>query len=156
MVEKRTVGERAFDGLNVLVMSLLIAVTLYPFLYVLFASLSNPTAMVAHSGVLLAPVGGISFGSYGMVLRNAGIVTGYRNTLFLVTVGTSVNMLMTSLGAYVLSKRCYMGWRAFNFFVVFTMFFGGGLIPFYLVVQQLGLINSRWAMILPTAISTWN
>ncbi|MGN1069807.1 MAG: carbohydrate ABC transporter permease, partial [Candidatus Fimadaptatus sp.] len=119
-------------------------------------SLSDPASMVAHSGVLLGPVGGVTFSSYEMVLSNSGIGTGYRNTLFLVIVGTAINVVMTSFGAYVLSRRGYMGKRFLNFFVVFTMFFGGGLIPFYLTVKSVGLLDSLWALILPKCIATYN
>lgn len=156
MVEKRSASEHIFDTFNVILMLFIIVVTLYPFLYVLFASLSDPASMVAHSGVLLGPVGGVTFSSYEMVLSNSGIGTGYRNTLFLVIVGTAINLVMTSFGAYVLSRRGYMGKRFLNFFVVFTMFFGGGLIPFYLTVKSVGLLDSLWALILPKCIATYN
>lgn len=156
MVEKRSAGERVFDALNVMLMIFIIIVTLYPFLYVVFASLSDPASMVAHSGILLGPVGGVTLSSYEMVLSNSSIGTGYCNTVFLVIVGTAINMLMTSLGAYVLSRKGYMGKRFLNFFVVFTMFFGGGLIPFYLTVKDVGLLDSLWALILPKCIATYN
>lgn len=156
MVERRSNGERAFDALNVVLMLFIMVVTLYPFIYVLFASLSDPAAMVAHSGILLRPVGDATLDSYGMVLSNSSIGSGYRNTLFLVVVGTAINVLMTSFGAYVLSRRGYMGKRALNFFVVFTMFFSGGLIPFYLTVKDVGLLDSLWALIIPKCIATYN
>ena len=156
MVIKRTAGERVFDTVNVIFMALIMVVTLYPFLYVLFASLSDPATMVAHSGALISPVGGVTLASYKMVLSNPSIGIGYGNTLFLISVGTAINILMTSFGAYVLSRRGYIGKRFLNFFVVFTMFFGGGLIPFYLTVKTLGLLDSRWALILPKSIDTYN
>lgn len=156
MIRKRTIGDHIFDTLNIIAMIFIIIVTLYPFLYVLFASLSDPSAMVAHSGILLKPVGDVTFSSYKMVLGNVSILSGYRNTLFLVIIGTAVNLLMTSLCAYVLSRRGYMGKRFLNFFVVFTMFFSGGLIPFYLTVKRVGLIDSLWALILPKCIATYN
>lgn len=156
MVEKRSGGEHVFDMCNVLLMLLIITITLYPFLYVLFASLSDPASMVAHSGILWGPVGGATLSSYRMVLSNQSIGTGYANTLFLVVVGTAINMVMTSLGAYVLSRHGYMGKRFLNFFVVFTMFFSGGLIPFYLIVKNVGLLDNIWALILPKCIATYN
>lgn len=156
MVKKRTVGEHIFDTLNVVLMLFIVVATLYPFLYVLFASLSDPAAMVAHRGILLAPVGSVTLSSYKMVLSNRSILTGYGNTLFLVVVGTSINLIMTSFGAYVLSRRRYMGKRLLNFLVVFTMFFGGGLIPFYLTVKSLGLADTLWALIFPKCIATYN
>ena len=156
MVEKRSISEHIFDTFNVVLMLFIIVVTLYPFIYVLFASLSDPAAMVVHSGILLKPAGQPTLASYGMVLSNSSIGSGYRNTLFLVIVGTAINVLMTSFGAYVLSRRGYMGKRALNFFVVFTMFFSGGLIPFYLTVKDVGLLDSLWALIIPKCIATYN
>lgn len=156
MVEKRSISEHIFDTFNVVLMLFIIVVTMYPFIYVLFASLSDPAAMVAHSGILLKPAGQPTLASYGMVLSNSSIGSGYRNTLFLVIVGTAINVLMTSFGAYVLSRRGYMGKRALNFFVVFTMFFSGGLIPFYLTVKDVGLLDSLWALIIPKCIATYN
>lgn len=156
MVQKRSIGELLFDALNVLFLALLVTVTLYPFLYVLFASLSNPARMVAHRGLLLGTVGGIDLRSYGMVLKNPSIESGYRNTLFLVIVGTSINILMTSFGAYVLSRRGYAGRKFLTFFIVFTMFFSGGLIPFFMVVRNLKMIDSIWALIFPKCVATYN
>ena len=156
MIEHRTIGDHIFDNINRIIMIFIIVVTLYPFLYVLFASLSDPATLVAHSGVLLYPVGGATLASYKMVFSNSSIGSGYRNTLFLVLVGTAINMLMTSLGAYALSRRGYIGRRALNFFVIFTMFFSGGLIPFYLQVKNVGLLDSLWSLILPKCIATYN
>jgi len=103
---------------------------------------------------LLKPLG-FSLEAYKLVFENPMILTGYRNTLFYVTVGTSINLLMTSLSAYVLSRKNVMFKNAMMM-VVFTMFFSGGLIPFYLTVRELGLSDSMWAVILPTAMSTYN
>jgi len=136
-------------------MVFLIVVTLYPFLYVAFASVSEPYEIVRHQGILLKPLG-FSLEAYKLVFENPMILTGYRNTLFYVTVGTSINLLMTSLSAYVLSRKNVMFKNAMMMMVVFTMFFSGGLIPFYLTVRELGLSDSMWAVILPTAMSTYN
>lgn len=156
MVIKRTAGEKVFDIGNVLFMLIVMLLTVYPFVYVLLASISDPASMVAHRGLLLYPAGGLDLRAYGMVLQNPSIASGYKNTLFLVTVGTCINVLMTSLGAYVLSRRGYMGKKALNFFIIFTMFFTGGLVPFFLVVRNLGLIDNIWALILPKCIATYN
>jgi putative aldouronate transport system permease protein len=155
MVADRTAGDRLFGAFLVALMCLLMFVTLYPFLYVLFASFSDPLRLISHSGLLLAPLG-FSLASYRMVLSNPSILSGYRNTLFLVTVGTSLNVLMTSLGAYVLSRKGYRLKTLFTVVIVFTMFFSGGLIPFYLTVKALGLTNKLWSLILPSALSTYN
>lgn len=155
MAIRRTVGERTFDVVNTVLLSGLIVVTLYPFLYVLFASVSAPELLIRHRGLLLFPLGW-NTAAYDRVLSNPMILKGYQNTLFIVVVGTTLNLFMTSLGAYVLSRKGVMLKNAIMFLVVFTMFFNGGLIPFYLQVRALGLADRVWALIFPTAISTWN
>lgn len=155
MTIKRSSGEKTFDTINTLLLSALIVLTLYPFLYIAFASISEPALMIKHRGLLFGPLG-VNFASYKMVLRYPMILKGYQNTLFIVTVGTSLNLLMTSFGAYVLSRKGVY-WKGFIMFVVvFTMFFSGGLIPFYLQVRSLGLYDTLWALIFPTLMSTWN
>jgi putative aldouronate transport system permease protein len=155
MVYKRSLGEWVFDGINVTFLGLFVVVTLYPFAHVIFSSISEYHRLIKHVGVLLKPLG-FSLGAYKMVFKNPMILRGYLNTLFIIIVGTSLNLFMTSLGAYVLSrKRVY--WKNFiMFLIVFTMFFEGGLIPFYLLVKKLGLANTLWALIIPYAIATYN
>lgn len=155
MAIKRKFSERVFDTFNVILMILLIIVTLYPFLHVAFASISSVGKLVAHQGLLFYPLG-FNPGAYKLVFDNPMIVAGYKNTLFLVAVGTFLNLLMTSMGAYVLSRKGFMLRNVIMFMTVFTMFFSGGLIPFYLLVKNLGLVNTRWALIFPTIINTFN
>ncbi|WP_127587476.1 carbohydrate ABC transporter permease [Paenibacillus koleovorans] len=148
-------GGKAFDALNVLLMLALMAVTLYPFLYVVFASLSEPAELVQHRGLLAWPVG-FSLESYRLVLSNPAIMSGYLNTLLYVGAGTALNLIMTSLAAYGLSRRGVLLGSKIMFAIVFTMFFSGGLIPAYLNIRNLNLLDSPLVMILPSAISTWN
>ena len=156
MINKRTRLEKLIYALIVLGMLVLMVVTLYPFLYVLFASLSDPASMMQKRGLLLAPMG-FTLGAYKAVLDNPMILVGYRNTLFYVVAGTSVNMVMTVLGAYALSRKNVMLKNPVMFMIVFTMFFNGGMIPTFLLVgQTLGLQDTPWALILPGAISTMN
>ncbi len=155
MVTKKSAGDRAFDSFNALLLTLLMCVTLYPFLYVVFASFSQASRMQVFSGALWRPLG-FSTDAYEAVFKNRSIWTGYANTLFLVVVGTSLNLLLTSLAAFVLSRKSFVPRRPITLIIVFTMFFSGGLIPTYLLVKGLGLINSLWACILPGLISTWN
>ena len=152
---KQTRGERAFEVVNLFILTLVVVVTLYPFLHVVFASFSNPNLLAAHSGVLLHPLG-FSLESYKAVLSQSDIYTGYRNTLFLVIVGTCISLSITVLSAYVLSRRGFRLRPLLNLMAVFTMFFSGGLIPFYLQIRTLGLRESLWGLILPTAMSTYN
>lgn len=151
----RSAGERAFDASNAALLVLLSVVTLYPFLYVLFASVSIPSDFVQHRGILLWPKG-FTLDSYRMVFENPNIVSGYLNTIFYVVVGTSLNILMTSLGAYALSRQNVMWKNAAMMIIVLTMFFDGGLIPRYLLVKNIGLLDSYWALIIPSAMTTWN
>jgi putative aldouronate transport system permease protein len=155
MALKQTPGERLFDAANLAFMLVMVAVTIYPMLHVLNASLSNPYRLMAHHGVLLKPAG-LTLDSYAAVLRNPNIGSGYRNTLFVVVVGVAINIFMTSLGAYVLSRKRLMLKGILMFVTVFTMFFSGGLIPLYFTVQGFGIDDSLWALILPTSISTYN
>ncbi|MDR1559945.1 MAG: carbohydrate ABC transporter permease [Clostridiales bacterium] len=155
MAGKRSIGEMIFDIFNYIFMALILFATLYPFLYIAFASFSDPYLLEAHQGFLVRPVG-FSLASFKAVFGNRNILMGYRNTLIYVVLGTSLNLLMTSLGAYVLSRNGPCLKNIFTFLFVFTMFFSGGLIPFYLIVQGLKLADTMWAVILPPAVNTYN
>jgi putative aldouronate transport system permease protein len=134
----------------------LVAITLYPLLYVLFASLSNPTELAQSRGPLFGPAG-FSIDAYKKVFQNPSISTGYRNTLFYVGVGTLINMVMTCLVAYALSRKNVLWKTPILLMIIFTLFFSGGLIPTYLLVgKTLNWVDTPWALIIPGAISTWN
>nr|WP_094096459.1 carbohydrate ABC transporter permease [Paenibacillus physcomitrellae] len=136
-------------------MLFLVLITLYPFLYVFFASMSNPSELIQRRGLLLFPAG-FSLEAYTQVFHNPMIGTGYINTLVYVIIGTALNLLLTSFAAYALSRRGVRFTGPIMFAITFTMFFSGGLIPGYLNMRNLGLLDTRLAMILPSAISTWN
>ncbi len=152
---KISIGERIFDVFNVVFLFALMVVCLYPMLYVLFASLSNGVQLMRHIGLLLRPAG-FSLSAYEAVARNEMIPTGYVNTIFIVAVGTTVNIFMSALGAYFLARRDQTIGKAAMIFIVITMFFSGGMIPGYLNVRSLGLYNSIWALIFPVALNTFN
>jgi len=128
---------------------------LYPFLYVVFASFSNPELLVKHKGLLLLPEG-FTLQGYTFVFRNPNIYSGYLNTIYYVVVGTLYNMVMTCLGAYVLSRKDWLLKTPMMVMITFTMFFSGGLIPSFILVKNLGMMNTRAALIIPGAISTYN
>ncbi|KRF10026.1 sugar ABC transporter permease [Paenibacillus sp. Soil766] len=155
MVVKRTVGDYIFDSATVIILAALAVITAYPFVYVIFASLSSADELTAHSGLLLKPLN-LSLEAYKAVLSNPIIYSGYMNTLFIVVVGTAYNIIMTSMGAFVLSRKDFFWRKPITLMIVFTMFFGGGLIPNFLLVKNLGLMDSLWALIIPGAIGTWN
>lgn len=153
---KRSPSELIFDYANILLMLALVVATLYPLLYILFASFSDPTLLAQHRGLLAGPLG-FSAEAYARVFENPNILTGYRNTIFYVTSGTFINIVLTTLGAYVLSRHNVLWKEPIMFLIVFTMFFSGGLIPTFLLVgRSLGWINSPLALIIPGAIQTYN
>ncbi|NQX71753.1 carbohydrate ABC transporter permease [Paenibacillus alba] len=147
--------ERLFDIGIYAVLIFLVVVTIYPLLYVVMASLSDASQLIAFKGILFKPLG-FSIEAYKNVMSNPGILIGYRNTLFILVAGVVVNLFMTALGAYVLSRKNVIWNKAFMMIIVFTMFFNGGLIPLYLVVKNVGLLDSLWATIIPFSIGTFN
>lgn len=155
MIIKRSKGEKIFNVFNIIFMIAMMIITIYPLLHVVFASVSDSNELLAHRGLLLKPVG-FNFSAYNMVFKNPMIVRGYINTLIIVVVGVALNILMTSLAAYVLSRKNVLWRSTLMFFVVFTMFFSGGLIPFYFTVKALHIDNSYLSLILPVAINTFN
>lgn len=153
---KRSLSELIFDYSNVLVMLVLVAITFYPLLYIVFASLSDPTQLAQHRGLLSTPLG-FSIDAYVRVFANPNILTGYRNTIFYVGTGTAIDVTLTTLGAFVLSRRNVLWKEPILFLIIFTMFFSGGLIPTYLLVSRsLGWVNSPLALLIPGAIQTYN
>lgn len=153
---KESIGERAFDFCNVLFMILMIVIMLYPFWYVITCSVSDSNNLIGDKGLMLLPKG-FSLSAYEAVLKNKNILTGYRNTIIIVVFGTAINIIMTSIGAFVLSRKKFALKRAMSLMVIITMYFSGGLIPTYLVVfKYLGLGDTLWALMLPTAINTYN
>ena len=152
---KRNKGDILYDGINVLLILILASLCLYPMIHVAAASFSDPIRIMTHQGPLLKPLG-FSLDGYKAVLQNAGIWVGYKNTIIYVVIGTIINMIMTTTGAYVLSRNGFILKKFFTLFIVFTMYFTGGIIPNFLLVKGLGLLNTPWALMLPNAIGTWN
>ncbi|GLX71013.1 carbohydrate ABC transporter permease [Paenibacillus glycanilyticus] len=128
--------------------------TLYPFLNVLFVSFANMKDIVENNGMLLYPKS-IHLDSYRYVIRYSGLLHAYGVTIFITVVGTLINLIMTSLGAYVLSNRDLPGRNGMMMIVLIAMLYSGGLIPSYLVVRSLHLVDTVWALILPSAINAW-
>ncbi|HML48108.1 MAG TPA: carbohydrate ABC transporter permease [Clostridia bacterium] len=155
MFYKKSLLERTVDCLIHVFLIVLAAVTLYPIWHVLVASFSDGNLLMQHRGLLFWPRG-YSVESYKLVMSNASIVTGYTNTIIIVVCGTALNLLLTTLGAYVLSRRNFL-WRVpAMLLILFTMFFTGGMIPMFLLVEGLGMLDNRLALILPSAINTYN
>lgn len=152
---KTSLGSKIFDIVNVILMFGLMLITFYPIVHILFASFSSGNALLAHEGLLFWPKD-FSLEGYKMVFRDPMIVKGYLNTIFVVVVGSAISLTLTALGAYFLSRKNVLLQKPIMLYIIFTMFFSGGMIPFYFTVKQLGLYNSLWSLILPTAMNTFN
>lgn len=150
-----SMGSYAFRGINAMIMVCIAMIMLYPFLYVVFASISDPNSLIRHRGILWKPYG-VQLDAYSLVLNNPNIAMGYLNTVFYVVLGTVINMAMTILSAFVLARRNFLLRKPLTLMALITMYFSGGMIPLYLQVNRLGLLNSVWALLLPTAMSTYN
>ena len=155
MIEKKTFGSIAFDVLNVVLLIFVSFIALYPFIYVILASFSDSNLLEYYRGILWKPLG-FSIEAYKAVFKNSEIWTGYANTIFYVVIGTVLSLIMTSLGAYILTRKNFF-WNKFLLpMVIFTMFFQGGMIPTFVLVKTIGLYNTRWAVIIPVLVNTWN
>lgn len=151
---RQTLPGRIFSFVNGLLITLFCISVLFPFFSLLITSFS--TAASASLGGFDLDFSKMSFANYSTMLRSQYIWSGYLNTIFRTVVGTVLSVLLTSLGAYCLSKPFFPHRTFWMGFVVFTMFFSGGLIPTYLVMCEIGMKNSIWSMILPCLISTYN
>ena len=147
-------GDKIFIILIYVILSLLLVIILYPLIYVISASFSDPQAVISGK-VVLWPVD-VTLKGYIAVFQNQNILTGFLNSFYYLIVGVALNLVMTMLCAYPLSRKEFKARGFFSLFFVFTMYFSGGMVPTYILVNNLGLINSRWAMIIPTAMSTYN
>ena len=148
-------GERIFGIFNIIILSAFSIACIYPFWYVIVASFSNSNLLMSNPGALLLPMGW-STDAYSYVFSAKAIWTGYANTIFYVVVGTAINIFMTLLAAYFLSRKDLPGKTVFTILIMFTMYFSGGMIPGYLNITELHLYNTRWALLLPGAVSTYN
>ena len=154
-LHKRSAASAVFDTGNALFLAVLCGTMLYPLYYVFVASLSEGNLLMAHTGPLAVPLG-FSGAAYRLVFNNPLVMRGFLNSFHLVVVGTAVNILLTSFAAYVLSRK-NVYWRpVLMIMAVVTLLFERGLVPFYLTVRGLGLLNSHWSVILSFAISAYN
>lgn len=154
MVIQRTSGRVIFNFFNTILLCGIGIVTLYPFIYVASASMSDSWHII-RGEVFLFPKG-FTLEAYKRVLNFPMIWTAYKNTIMYTSVGTALNIVLTALGAYALSRPKFYGRRFFSLMIMVTMLFKAGMIPTFLVVKQLGLYNKFWVMIFPTAVSAWN
>ncbi len=143
-----------FPVVNALLLLIVALTTLYPFIYMIAVSFSS-MEYVLQNKVSIFPKG-FNLKVYEYVLRDERIWMGYKNTLIYTTLGTLLSLIVTAMGAYALSRRILVFKKFFLMMIVFTMLFSGGMIPTFLVVRDLGFMNTIWAMIIPGLVSTWN
>ena len=151
---RQSAGDRAFNIVNAVVMTLITVVIVYPLYYVLLASITDP--VIVNSGKLLFYPESPYFEGYARAFDYAPLWTGYGNTLKYTVVGTAVALLCTVPAGYALSRMDLPGRRVIMFLFTFTMFFSGGIIPLYLVIKSLHMYDTIWAIVLPVAVSAYN
>lgn len=152
---RRSKGEKAFNVANIVILAIFSLVCLYPVWYVLMASFSDSNLLMQHTGLLIKPVG-FSTAAYTAVFKNPMILKGYFNTIKILVMGLTMDIIMTSLGAYFLSRRDVMWKKPIMIFIMVTMFVEGGMIPFYQNLQSLHLTETHLGLVLPFMISTYN
>ena len=150
---RESFGDRIFLTAIHLFLAVILLVVLYPLVYVVSASFSSPLA-VSSGRVWLFPVD-FSLRGYQVALSNPQIITGYANSIYYTFFGTLISVALTVLAGYPLSRRNLFGGNVVMFLITFTLIFSGGLIPTYLVVRDLGMIDTRWALIIPQAVAAW-
>lgn len=153
-IKHMTLGEKIFYSIIILILMLISIITLYPIIYVVSASLSNPLSVMKNEVVLLPK--NITLMGYEKVFANPDVWRGYRNTIAYTLAGTAVNIAFTSTAAFALSRKDFHLRNFWTILITFTMFFSGGLVPSYLLIKNLQLLDTFWVMIIPGAISTWN
>ncbi len=154
MKQNESVASRMFDIINVLIMLLVIAVSLYPLIYLFAKSLSS-VEFVSANQVYLYPKG-FNVNSYKEVLKNGLFWNAYKNTIIYTALGTTLNLVFTTSMAYALTRKNLIFRKTITMMVIITMFFSGGLVPNFLLIKWLGLYDTLWAMVLPGLISTYN
>ena len=155
MIDKRTTSEYIGEAINLIILTFLALIMLYPMVYELFVSLSEPALLTKHRGLLWRPLG-FSTNAYTLVFKQRLIGSGFKNTLIILFGGLVFNITLTSLAAYFLTRKTAMLHKPVMIMILITYYFSGGLVPTWLNVNNLGLYDTLWALILPGAISTYN
>ncbi len=149
-----TRNDKIFTAINYIFASLCLVLVAYPILYIVSASFSSPQAVMSGRVWLLPVEPGLQ--GYEAVFKDSRILTGYANSIFYAIFGTFINVSLTIMAGYPLSRKNFYGRSVIMILFTFTMLFSGGLIPTYLVVRQLGMLDTRWAMMIPNAMGVWN
>lgn len=154
--ESRRLSYKIANGAIMLVMILLMLITVYPLYYTICASFSDARALLRNSDLLLKPLEPFTLDGYRAVFSNPSIIKSFGNTVFYVAAGTAISMALTIAGAFVVSRGYFLPRNVMMKGMLLTMFFSGGLIPWFFVVRDLGMYNTRWAIVIPAALSTYN
>ena len=147
---------KPFHIINALIMLFLIFITIYPVYYVVVASISDPVLLKSHTGPLAGVLGSPTLAGYQRTLANKNLLSGFKITLFYLVVGTLMQLTLTSMGAYVVSRKSFLIRNGVMKFMVFTMFFSGGLIPLFFAIRNTGIYNTIWVSSIPYAVSAYN
>lgn len=156
MNHHETISRKVFLLVNGVLLCLIGFCCFAPMWHVVCCSVSDPSILMREQGFLLWPKGQMDLSGYQVIMNYKNIWTGYMNTLIYVAVGVALNLVMTTVAAYVLSRKRFILRNQIMLFLSFTMIFNGGMIPNYLLILKLGLLDSRWAVILPNAFSVFN
>ncbi len=156
MVKKKSLGEVIFTLCNYVFMLALCFICIIPVWHVAMASVSDPALVGATSGLILRPLGAMSATAYKIILTYRGLLTGYANTIFYVIAQCGITGILSVIGGYIVSRKTFRYRNVFMLFMIFTMLFNGGMIPTYMVVRNLHMIDTRWAMLIPGALSVFN
>ena len=152
---KKSKGDMIFDVINTCIMILMVIMTLYPFYYVVIASVSDNTRLQAYKGILMRPQG-FNLGAYKLAFEHPLILSGYKNILIVLAIYLPLSILMTVLCANFMAAKKVMFKKPLVLFMMFTMYFSGGLIPTFLNIRELGMYNSLSALIIPGCLSLYN
>ena len=149
-----SLSDKAFDRLNILFVSIITLIIIYPLIFVISASISDPQA-VNTGKMWLWPVD-ITFDGFQRVFQNDAIWTGYKNTILYTVVGVIIHLFVLLPASYALSRKELAGKKFWLWFILFTMLFNGGLIPTYLVVRNLQMLDTMWAIVIPGVVGAWS
>ncbi len=153
-MKRESYADKVFIVFNSIFLCALVFIVLYPLVYVVSASISNP--VLVNTGQMWLWPKEITFEGYKRVFENSDIWMGYKNTIIYTLLGVAIHLFILLPCAYAVSRRGLMGKKAIMWYFLFTMFFNGGLIPTYLLVKDLGMVNTLWAMVLPNALGVWS
>lgn len=152
----QTKGNIIFNVCNMVFMLALLFITLYPVYHVVMASFSDPILLMSHKGPLAWILGEPTLEGYKKTIANRSLITGFMNTLFYVTVGTFLQVTLTSFAAFLLTRKAFLPKKLLMKMMIFTMFFSGGLIPLFFAIKNTGVYNTIWVSSIPYLISTYN